>query len=374
MVCIVRAMHPTSSLLAGSLALASLSVLTACAISPTEPLDPEIPPPPSAPACVPEPQSGVTIVGCGFGPSLGVLAADDSAVYAVSATHSYFALERASGTVTALFRSPDGGGSPAALAGATVVHDHALFFPSLVDVAGGVTDGIVSIDGRMATTSPRVVMTAQRYAPRSSMIADGQRLYWASIDHHDGAAFVGPVVAMGFDGSALRPVTSHAGEPIAVVGDELAYRQVDQVLMVPIAGGVPRLIASGLSDASRSDRAVDEGHVYATLADAPYQIWRFPTAGGPAELVVEASAGGEIQLEPPHDLRRDGDSLYFMQRVAGELEFLYRLRLDDGSPVQLLASAAEASPPVFDASSIYIAYQRGGFDAPIEGVIARIAK
>ncbi|MCX5748319.1 MAG: hypothetical protein NT062_38190, partial [Proteobacteria bacterium] len=206
-------------------------------------------------------------------------------------------------------------------------------------------------------------------------IDDGSRLYWASVQHENFSAFSGPVVAMGYDGSAITPRTTEYGAPVAVQAGQLYYRHDEGLARVPVAGGAAQVIATGLADTTYTDRAIDDAYAYAATAAAPYAIRRFPVAGGPSELVLEANRGDvEVSLDPPHDLRRDGDSLYFLQRMAGEVDVLYRVRLEGPPVAEPIAQAAELGAPVFDATAIYVAYQRGGGDAPIEGVIARIAK
>ncbi|MFI5298426.1 MAG: hypothetical protein ACHREM_10030, partial [Polyangiales bacterium] len=116
-------------------------------------------------------------------------------------------------------------------------------------------------------------------------------------------------------------------------------------------------------------------------ADRLCPIFAYPLAGGaPRRLMRIHGPGGEVPMGLPFALRLDRDSVYFLQSGASNAVFnttptLYRIGKSalDGDPSAVF-SASSLGPPRFDASSIYVSYERGGLTAPIEGVIARLPK
>ncbi|MCX5748504.1 MAG: hypothetical protein NT062_39140, partial [Proteobacteria bacterium] len=153
-----------------------LLVLTpACVAAPADPNDPIDPiDPPTTPAtCAPADQPGHTIVACGFGPALALAAIDDASVYAVSSQHTLYGVDLHTAAVTRLYHSLDAYAALPTLASGIVAHDHALFFPGMVELGGGFTYGILSIAADHPTTTARVVMIADAYEPIAPVIDDG---------------------------------------------------------------------------------------------------------------------------------------------------------------------------------------------------------
>ncbi|MDX2090023.1 MAG: hypothetical protein SFX73_19355 [Kofleriaceae bacterium] len=316
------------------------------------------------------------VVGCDFGPSVHPFAVSDGRLYAVSGG-TFSAIDLASSAKTRLFRY-EFTSFPAALAAGTVVQDGRLYMPGNVVVDGGVMSALLSVDAIAPTPDdvPTVVTWFERYHLQAPMFGDGEHLYAESTVHEDFSAFSGPVVAIGYDGDDLAPRSPRYGMPIGLADDTLYYLHGRTLERMPKTGGTAEVLATDLSDASFHDRAVDADHAYTTTAAAPFELRRFG-ANGVNEVVATAHEGNpEVPMSPPHDLRRDGDWLYFLQDVGGEgsrYRALQRVPADGSGEIEAVVSGEDLTPPVFDGDGLYVAYTRGGVDEPIEGVVVRIA-
>lgn len=359
-----------ASLLLAPLATACLADDPGTVTAPPTPVTP--------PGCTTDVPAGHVVVGCDFGPGIRPFAAVDGRVYAVSGQGTYAAIDLATATSTRLFRY-EFSTTATALAWGTVVHDGTLYLPGNVVVDGGVRAALLSFDATTPTPDGEatVVAWANRHELTAPMFGDGEHLYAESIVHDDFTALSGPVVAIGYDGQGLVARTTRYGMPIGLAGDHLYYQHARTLERVPRGGGTAEVLATALSDASFYDRAVDADHAYTTTAAAPYELRRFG-AGGASELVHTADEGNvEIPLGPPHDLRRDGEWLYYMQDLFGSgstYASLQRVRADGSGEPEGLVAGPDLTPPVFDATGIYVGYTRGGSDEPIEGVVVRIPR
>jgi hypothetical protein len=95
---------------------------------------------------------------------------------------------------------------------------------------------------------------------------------------------------------------------------------------------------------------------------------RLPAAGGAPTPVITLSHGDvEVPLGPPTDLRLVGDALYYRQDQQ-----LLRLRLG-ASPLAPEVIGPADRPPVVIDGSVFVAFARGGYDEPREGVVAVVA-
>ncbi len=329
--------------------------------------------PPSASACAAD-GTGADIVACGFGPALGLVGASGRAVYALSDAGTYFRVDVDTGT-SRLFHA--GAPSSALTTGllGTVLADDRIYFSTLVDQGRFASYGVVSIPTTAPTTGdPRIVTLGDQTEPTGTVIADATRIYMEStVFEPEGGAYVGPVVATGLGGSALTPITPDSGRPVAVVDDLLYYRHDSELARVGLDGGGRTVLAAAVAENAARDRAIDASGVYTTLASGPYAITRISPTGG-TTLVVEAARGdAEVPIGPPHDLRLAGGALYYLQDLSTDYAQLVRVRLTSAGPgvPETLFGGPGLAPPVFADGVMYLAYTRGGYDAPIEGVIAR---
>ena len=329
--------------------------------------------PPAASGCAAD-GTGTDIVACGFGPSVGIVGASGRAVYALSAAGTYFCVDLDPGT-TRLFHV--GAPSSALTTGllGPVLADDRIYFSTLVDQGRFASYGVVSIATTAPTSGdPRIVTLGDQTEPTGTVIADATRLYMEStVFEPEGGAYVGPVVATGLGGSALTPITPDSGRPVAVVDDLLYYRHDAELARVGLDGSGRTVLAAAVAENAANDRAVDASGAYTTLASGPYAITRISPTGA-TTLVVEASRGDvEITVGPPHDLRLADGALYYLQDLGTDYAQLVRVRLTSAGPgvPETLFGGPGLAPPVFADGVMYLAYTRGGYDAPIEGVIAR---
>jgi len=357
-----------------------LVVLASCSLyedtgtpSPEPEPDPVVTPPAGCANDFPDSQ---IVVACDFGPGIRPFAVADGRVYAVSPIGTYSAIELATAAKTRLFRYTFSS-TTFALAEGSVVRNGRVYFPGNLIADGFVWSALLSADAIAATPDDAldVVRYFDRYELHAPMFGDGAQLYAASTIHEGFSVSSGPVVAISYDGNALAPRTEGYARPIGIAGDTLYYRRDRTIERAPKTGGTAEVIATGLSDASFFDRAVDDDAAYTTLAAAPYELRRLGANGATTLLATAPEGPGDLPLDPPHDLRRDGAWLYFMQNTGGSWATLARVRADGSSAeLEYLASGQDLTPPVFDATGIYVGYTRGGSDEPIEGVVVRIAK
>jgi hypothetical protein len=161
-----------------------------------------------------------------------------------------------------------------------------------------------------------------------------------------------------------------------------------QLVRVPAGGGASSVVIDALDTPSGGDvgdgcLAVDSTYAYmlgpvdASLGD-PVERYSVVASGPPTTLARVRSGGGEIVIGAPSLLRKDGAYLYFLQTVEGAtLSELERVSDVQGTPSQapdVLLEAHVMGAPVFDATALYVAYQRGGVTGPIEGTVLRLAK
>ncbi|MDC0740790.1 hypothetical protein [Polyangium mundeleinium] len=325
--------------------------------------------------CTTDVPDGEVVVGCDFGPGITPFAVGAGRVYVVSPSGTYSAIDLAAASTTRLFRYQFTA-TTTQLASSTVVRGDTLYFPGSVIEGGIVRTALMAFDAVTATPdgAAEIVAWGDRYELVAPMIGDGERLYAESVVHEDISASSGPVIAIGYDGSSPTMLTEEYDAPIGVAGGFLYYRHGYEAKRVPTTGGAAELLASGLSSHGLGDHAVDADYVYTTSAVAPYELRRFG-AGGSNELVLAAPMGdAEFPRGAPHDLRRHGAWLYFLQNFGDGYAMLSRVRADGSSEFEQLAQGTQLTPPVFDDTGIYVAYTRGGADDPFEGVIVRIAQ
>ena len=328
-------------------------------------------------ACMPD-FGDVAIVACGFGPSLGVIAVEGDALYAVSAASSYYRVQQGVG-VTPLYHSNTTQPGLATAVAGSVFADGAIYFPALVELGqSSASLGLVAIDADGHTMGePRVVTTGEGTEPNAPLVTDGTRLYMAStISESGGGAYVGPVVQSTLAGPALVPSTQDAGSPLAVVDGTLYYLHDNALARVPLGGGASTELVAGLDASAWTDRAVSPTTAYVTLAADPFSIRQVNVTDHSSSVLVTLPVGGEVPIGPPHDLRYDAGALYFLRDLGTDYAQLVRLRVDSGPDAipEVLLQGPGLGVPVFDTQALYAAYTRGGYDAPIEGVIARIPK
>jgi hypothetical protein len=257
---------------------------------------------------------------------------------------------------------------------------HEIVMPSLIMVnEDEAAFGLVAVPTTAPTTAATTVAAGGTYTLSAPLIGNAGFVYATSTvsDGGDGA-YSGPVVEVALASGAQRAVTTDYGSPIAVVDGYLYYQHDDSIERVPLAGGATTTVVPAIPAGAFEDRAIDGDFVYTTTPADPFTIVRFPVAGGASTPVITLSQGGELPLGAPSFLRRDGDYLYFLLGGNGGGEpgygVLSRLRLDGSSQREVVSEELAMCAPAFDATNIYVAYQRGGGDVPIEGVIAAIAK
>ncbi|HEY4176674.1 MAG TPA: hypothetical protein VGM90_07580 [Kofleriaceae bacterium] len=335
---------------------------------------------PSGPvACKQNEANNDEILACGFGPKLALLGVDSGRIYAVSEPGTFFSIDRASGTTTRLYHSQFQQSLQARKRG-TVIRDGHILFPSNFDDGATISAGVLSIAGDVAQDDATVLMRGDRFEPEPTMIDSGSLLYASSIEHGDDfSTFSGRVISISYDGNHVAPVTPDYGMPIGLRSGYLYYLHDHDAKRVPLAGGAAETVVASIAFSAWANDAVGDSYLYGSSDAAPYDLVGFPIMGGAPIPLAALTSNAEIPESPAHDLHIDGNWLYFM-RSAGVDDTnsawtsLWRIRLDGSGQPEFVAVGQEMLAPLFDENFIYLAYNRGGYDTPLEGVISRIAK
>ena len=354
--------------------------------------DAAVAPPIPAAACITDPDlpAGAVVIACGFAPNLTLIGADAEAVYALTAAGQFYRVDTATRLTTLLYAAPNPDNPdnrPAALA--TVVSGGRIYFASH-PTSDPNTFGVLSLDATQPSQPEVVVPSGAAGGP---LVVLGSSIYY---EHDDGSAL---------DAVYGAPVTGGAGSllsqgdawPVAGV-DGFVYIAVPppnsgvgspygQLVRVPAGGGAPSVVidtldTSGGGDVGDGCLAVDSSSAYMLgAADTGLgdPVERYSLSGGaPTTLASVRSGGGEIPIGAPSLLRVDGAYLYFLQTVDGaSLSQLERVSSVQAMPSQtpdVLMEGYVMGAPVFDATSLYVAYQRGGVTGPLEGTVVRLGK
>jgi hypothetical protein len=350
------------------------------------------PGPVSPPSCITDATlpAGAVVIACGFAPNLTLIGADAEAVYALTAAGQFYRVDTATHATTLVYTdNPDNPDNlPAALA--TVVSGGRIYFTGPATL-GSNTDGVLSLDATQPSQPAVVVPSGVAGGP---LVVLGSSIYY---EHDDGSA-LDAVYGARLTGGPGTLVSQGDAWPVAGV-DGFLYLAVPpnsgvgsppygQLVRVPAGGGSPTVVIDALDTPSGGDvgdgcLAVDSTYAYmlgsvdASLGD-PVERYSVVAGGPPTTLARVPSGGGEIVIGAPSLLRKDGAYLYFLQTVEGDaLSELERVSNVQGTPSQapdVLLEAYVMGAPVFDATSLYVAYQRGGVTGPIEGTVLRLAK
>jgi hypothetical protein len=353
--------------------LLAAAALPACVDSDGSSTDPA---PSSAAACAPEPYGNAEILACGFGPKLALVGGDTDRLYAVSEAGTYYAVDYA-GVTTKLFHNYFGQNGTAQRG--AVIHDGHIIVPSNIDDGDSISAGLISIDGSAASDAPTVLMRGDQFEPTAGLVDSGSLIYASSIEHVDFGASSGRVVAINYDGGHLAPVTPDSGTPIGISNGFLYYLHDLDARRIPLAGGAAETVAANIAFTAWGNRSIDSSYLYGSPDDSPYDLVGFPIAGGSPHALTTLTSNAEVPTSPAHDLHIDGDWLYYMTSggedpTSTSYVSLWRIRLDGTGDSQVIAQQQDMLAPLFDDEYIYVAYTRGGYDTPIEGVVARIPK
>lgn len=335
-------------------------------------------PTPSSPAaCAPDAYGNTEILACGFGPKLALVGSDADRIYAVSEPGTYYAVDRETHATTRLWHNYFGQNGTAQRG--AVIHDGHIIVPSNIDDGEFISAGLVSIDGSTEQEDATVLMRGDRYEPGAGMIDGGSRIYASSIEHIDFGAASGPVVAINYDGSHLAPVTPEYGTPIGVSNGFLYYLHDHDAKRISLTGGPATTVVSNIAFTAWGNRSVDSSFLYGSSDASPRDVVGFPVAGGTPQPLTTISTNFEVPTSPAHDLHIDGEYLYYMTSASDDPSStsyvaLYRILLDGTGEPELITQQQDMLAPVFEGDWIYVAYTRGGYDTPIESVVARIPK
>ncbi len=362
-------MVPKYKTLVGLLCLAAIHCGTAPA-----------PEPAAVPSsCPPSPGSGRTLVGCGLAPRVALLGVDEQAIYTVDGSRTFSAVAKKTGQPTKLYHSQ-------------LFNYYMAHGTSQLPTTGFADDKVYLLDlviqdgrsygniGFLEPRSPGSLSAAIRVDWQRSgslVFADGYVYFQDGLTQ----AAITPLVRAPLGGGPSQVIYAGQGEPFAVRGGYLYFRDVyGSIRRAPVDGGTGNLILAKLPQASAAssatiyyrDLAVDDDYLYVPVpalgAGAPDTLQRYAVTGGDSGTIIASfPSTDEITLGPPTALVIDGAYLYFVAANG-----LNRIRLGgDGRPETLSSTKA---PPVFDATSIYVAEQMGGEDAPLQGVIIRRPK
>lgn len=330
-------------------------------------------------SCPPSPGSRGTVVGCSLAPRVALLGVDEQTIYTVDGSRTFSAVAKKTGQPTKLYHSQLFNYYMAAGTSqlpSTGFVDDKVYLLDLVIQDGHSYGSIGSLD----PLSPGSLSAAVRVDWQRSgslVFADGYVYFQDGLTQ----AAIKPLVRAPLGGGPSQVIYAGQGEPFAVRGGYLYFRDVyGGIRRAPVEGGAENLILAQLPRASAAsgatiyyrDLAVDDDYLYVPVpslsAGAPDTLQRYAVTGGDSGTIIASfPSTGEITLGPPTALVIDGDYLYFV--VANGLN---RIKLGgDGRPEVLSATKV---PPVFDATSIYVAEQMGGDDAPLQGVIIRRPK
>lgn len=169
----------------------------------------------------------------------------------------------------------------------------------------------------------------------TDLVADGAYVYWVE----DPQSVVFRALLDGGDVSVLATVTGVPAGPSGPIrlhnGTIYWMTHFDAILSVPAAGGMVRIVASGLP--FLSDFVVDESNIYFSEMDTG-NIKKMPVAGGDATALANSVRGSYIILAV------DGASLYWIDQVSiGKAP-----KTSGGS--SFVVSGGLASDPYFPAS------------------------
>ena len=348
------------------------------------------PGPVAAPGCITDATlpPGAVVIACGFAPNLVMIGADAEAVYALTAAGQFYRVDTATHATTLLYSSPTDNPDnlPAALA--TVVSGGRIYFESHLTADPNVF-GIASLDATQPSQPEVVVPSGASGGP---LVVLGGSIYYehdngSGLDALYGAPLTGGPGTLVSQGDAW-PVAGVDGFLYLAVPPDSGVAEYGQLVRLPAGGGAPSVVIDSLDTPSGGDvgdgcLAVDGTYAYMLGPADPSlgnAVERFSVAAGgsPTTLASVRSGGGEIIIGAPSLLREDGAYLYFQQTVEGDmLSELERVSTVPGTPSQAPDVVLEAyvmGAPVFDATSLYVAYQRGGTTGPLEGTVLRLAK
>lgn len=330
-------------------------------------------------SCPPSPGFRSTVVGCGLAPRVAPLGVDAQTIYTVDGSRTFSAVARDTGQPTKLYHSqlfnyymaPGTSQLPS-----TGFYDGKVYLLDMKIQDGHSFGSIVSLDPRRpGSTSEALRVDWQRSG--SLVFAEGYVYFQDGLTQ----SAITPLVRAPLAGGPSQVIYAGQGEPFAVRGGYLYFRDVyGGIRRAPVDGGADNLILPKLPKASAAsgttiyyrDLAVDDDYLYVPVpslgAGAPDTLQRYAVTGGDSGTIIASfSTTDEITLGPATSLVVDGAYLYFV--VANGLN---RIKLGgDGRPEVLSSTKV---PPVFDATSIYVAAQVGGEDAPLQGVILRTPK
>jgi hypothetical protein len=330
-----------------------------------------------AETCDPDPTlpSGATIVSCGFSPHLELIGADDAAVYAMTEGGQLFRIDKRSGAKTMLYREPspivDGLGEKLHLAGGR------LFFQSGFS--------LVSIDAA-APSSPQTVLTDFSGDP----VITSDAIFWLRAQREPGFEQYLDVRRSPLSGGDGEVIYNTYAAPIAADSSNLyvstfidgsaVYPPFAQLLKVPFSGGDVSVAVPAIDPAGRTTPS-GEGLIAAGLGGVyllkDLDAGSYPLVHYPGGDVIASMPGPheDVPAGLPFALRLDGNDIYFLSAGQGSswgrTVTLMQVRQQAVVPIW---AALSLGVPAFDASSIYVAYQRGGLTSPIEGVVARLPR
>ncbi len=212
--------------------------------------------------------------------------------------------------------------------------------------------------------------------PGTQAVVDDDRVYWDTNVVTTDGAHDGPIISApraGGPAQALTRVSPSSG-PLGIIDGKIYFFYAESstplaLERVPIGGGEVETVVPSVSRNDSLSAALGPDAIYMTNMSerGDFSILRQPFSGATAVELYKARHDVEVSEGMPRDLTLYGDFLYFLSGSG----VLYRI----GTEGRGLTSLAQSEfAPVFDASYIYVAYQPGGIDSPIEGVIARIAK
>jgi Tol biopolymer transport system component/DNA-binding winged helix-turn-helix (wHTH) protein len=208
------------------------------------------------------------------------------------------------------------------------------------------------VPGAPAPAPPVKAVASTRIDFTPGLAPDGHRVSFVSdrsgnaqiwVADVDGAGEV-QLTSLSFVGYPGHPRWSPDGRLIAFHGD---LRGRPDVVVVPAAGGPPRILTEALANGGFPSFSRDGKWVYfALMEDTEVRIWKMPASGGPAVRVT--STTGSVAIESPA-----GDALYYVT-AADRPSPLWRMPLDGGAAVKVLDGVLGGNFDVADRGIYYL--------------------
>ncbi len=203
--------------------------------------------------------------------------------------------------------------------------------------------------GAEARPVPAIASTRGDFTP--SVSPDGRRIAFLSNRSGDSQIWASDVdgrnavqlTTMQFSSSPGFPQWSPDGKTVVFHGDP--HGRPD-VIVVPAAGGEPRVLTASLPNGGYPRFSRDGHWIYFAVVDGEARVWKMPARGGDAVQVTAGPAVASVES-------RDRRHLFYVETANG-LSALWRLPLAGGTPVKVLDRVVLSNFDVVDTGIFFI--------------------